>query len=154
MTASPYWRIFLKYLAVAVALLAIFGFLEKVIYGFLVIIGVATLKLTFELFGVERRRLQYVAVVLTTFILTTLLFGCVYFLLPTSCFSAPFNRSPTGILDAIYFSFVTMTTLGYGDILPACPASKLVVIFQLIVGIVIVAVGINYVLGRSRKPTS
>lgn len=39
-------------------------------------------------------------------------------------------------LDAVYFSIVTQTTLGYGDIVPRDPMAKLVVIFQELIFII------------------
>lgn len=36
--------------------------------------------------------------------------------------------------DALYFSFVTLTTLGYGDISPAVPVARFLVIMEAVVG--------------------
>ncbi|MFC1971551.1 potassium channel family protein [Chloroflexota bacterium] len=38
-------------------------------------------------------------------------------------------------LDALYFTFVTISTLGYGDIFPTNAASKIFCIFLIIIGI-------------------
>jgi voltage-gated potassium channel Kch len=40
-------------------------------------------------------------------------------------------------LDAIYFSIVTLTTVGYGDLSPTRPESKLLSIFFIINGVVV-----------------
>jgi hypothetical protein len=52
--------------------------------------------------------------------------------------------SPTagvlGIDDLLYFSFVTLTTLGYGDITPVSPAARTAVTLQSIFGQLFVAV--------------
>ena len=45
----------------------------------------------------------------------------------------PFNSS----IDAIYFSYVTITTLGYGDFSPVSDCAKYVVLFQLSSGILL-----------------
>lgn len=40
-------------------------------------------------------------------------------------------------LDAFYFTVITLSTVGYGDIVPTTPAGKLFTIFYVFVGIVI-----------------
>ncbi|MFB0566118.1 MAG: ion channel [Candidatus Aminicenantaceae bacterium] len=45
------------------------------------------------------------------------------------------NPSPLPYFDLLYFSFVTITTLGYGDILPAIWVSKCFIIIELLFGL-------------------
>jgi hypothetical protein len=45
--------------------------------------------------------------------------------------------------DFVYFSFTTLSTLGYGDILPIAPAVRSMVILEVIVGVFFVAVIIS-----------
>lgn len=52
-------------------------------------------------------------------------------------------------LDSIYFSVVTITTLGYGDITPVHSASKLLVITESIIGVLLLAVMIGLVISTS-----
>ena len=47
------------------------------------------------------------------------------------------------IIDSLYFSVVTLTTLGYGDILPLSPLGKIVVSIQTILGVVTVGLFLN-----------
>lgn len=42
-------------------------------------------------------------------------------------------------VDAVYFSVVSLTTVGYGDIVPKTDAGKIFVCFYLLVGIGIIA---------------
>ena len=44
-------------------------------------------------------------------------------------------QSPPGIFDFIYFSFVTITTVGYGDIVPRHSFVRGVVLFQVLIGL-------------------
>lgn len=45
-------------------------------------------------------------------------------------------------LDCLYFSVVTLTTVGYGDIAPSTSAGKLFTIFYIIIGLGII---INFI---------
>lgn len=54
-----------------------------------------------------------------------------------------------GWLDSLYFSVVTLTTIGYGDLSPSTPVSKLFTIFYVFVGIGIVVGFLNAVAKRS-----
>ena len=51
--------------------------------------------------------------------------------------------------DQLYFSFVTLTTLGYGDIVPVSPFAKVVVIFTTLSGVLYLAVFISALIGAS-----
>jgi len=46
-------------------------------------------------------------------------------------------------LDALYFSFITLTTIGFGDFAPQTDAGKIFTIFYIIVGIGIILAFIN-----------
>jgi voltage-gated potassium channel Kch len=50
--------------------------------------------------------------------------------------------------DAMYFSFVTMTTLGYGDITPAIQATRSLSILLSIVGPMYVAIIVALMVGK------
>lgn len=59
-------------------------------------------------------------------------------------------------LDAVYFCVITLTTIGYGDIVPRTDAGKFFTIFYVIVGVGIIATLVNLtvkraVVGRRRK---
>lgn len=49
--------------------------------------------------------------------------------------------------EALYFSFVTLTTLGYGDITPKTPAAKMLVSFEAVVGQLFLAVLVARLVG-------
>ena len=62
----------------------------------------------------------------------------------------PFKSSPglwVNPVDALYFSTVTITTVGYGDLSPERWLGKLLVILEIFVGLILVVVAFQTVLG-------
>jgi voltage-gated potassium channel Kch len=47
------------------------------------------------------------------------------------------------LVDSLYFSVVSLTTVGYGDLTPATDTGKLLVVVYLLIGIGIIAALIN-----------
>ena len=56
----------------------------------------------------------------------------------------PFTSADAGFADALYFSGVTFTTLGYGDITPSGGAARLVAVLEAATGLGFFAVVIGY----------
>jgi hypothetical protein len=75
------------------------------------------------------------ALVLVGLFLITLVVGFagIYYSLE----SEAFLKKLTSSTDALYFSFVTITTLGYGDFHPVLDCAKIVVMCQLVSGILL-----------------
>lgn len=62
------------------------------------------------------------------------------------------NLTEARLGDTNYFSFVTMTTLGYGDIAPVADVARALVVFQTLIGqiyLVVVVARVVSLLGRS-----
>jgi voltage-gated potassium channel Kch len=74
-------------------------------------------------------------------------FGILYFCLFPG---GSFTRSFHSIVEAVYFSVVTISTVGYGDIAPATPWTQITAMYELGVGFLIVA----FVLGSYLATTS
>jgi voltage-gated potassium channel Kch len=53
-----------------------------------------------------------------------------------------------------YFSFVTLTTLGYGDISPVTPIAKVLVILEAVVGMFYIAIIVASLIGAARDKKS
>lgn len=56
------------------------------------------------------------------------------------------------LVDTFYFSVVTITGLGYGDIAPLTPSAKLLSALEVLLGSVIIVLGLGSVIGVSCKP--
>lgn len=72
----------------------------------------------------------------SVYLLLALVWALGYAVLETfqpAAFSAA--HSPLAWDDFVYFSVITLTTLGYGDILPATPAARSLVMLEVIVGV-------------------
>ncbi|MCF7836994.1 potassium channel family protein [Candidatus Gracilibacteria bacterium] len=65
---------------------------------------------------------------------------------PTSMFADYVNRS--GFFDYFYFSTVTFTTLGYGDITPITIAEKLIAGIEVLLGFTMLGIFINLIKRR------
>ncbi len=52
--------------------------------------------------------------------------------------------------NAAYFSFVTLTTLGYGDISPTSPVAQVIVYLEAIAGVFYMAIVVASLVGASQ----
>ena len=71
-------------------------------------------------------------------------------LLQPGAYLVPRELNPDGILnnaDFLYFSFTTLTTLGYGDITPVTSQARSMVILEAVTGVFYLAVLISRLIG-------
>lgn len=66
----------------------------------------------------------------------------------------PDEHSPAIFFDFVYFSFVTIATVGYGDILPLSKVSRILVIAEVIIGIGWITVVFAAITAYLQKPFS
>ena len=52
-------------------------------------------------------------------------------------------------IDSVYFSTITLTTIGYGDIAPQTDIGKLFTVFYVIIGISIIGAFVNAIIRRA-----
>lgn len=57
-------------------------------------------------------------------------------------------------VDSLYFSVITLTTVGYGDLTPSTPESKLFTVVYVITGISLIAACLNEVMKRRARRAS
>jgi voltage-gated potassium channel len=67
-------------------------------------------------------------------------FGTIYYLVPACFFKGESGYDFESILESIYFSGVTITTLGYGDIYPSNFVLQFLTVFQVLVGFSLIVV--------------
>lgn len=70
----------------------------------------------------------------------TMLYTAIETLQPGSFALAATNKDPQLWDDLLYYSFVTLTTLGYGDVLPMSPRVRSLAILEAITGVFYVAI--------------
>lgn len=75
------------------------------------------------------------------YLINIILFTFIY----AFCFEYDFNDSPISFVQSLYFSIVTITTLGYGDITPKLEASSLLLTIaaQVVLGVVFIGLFLN-----------
>ncbi len=74
-------------------------------------------------------------------------FAILYFLLPPQWFAGKLRT----IVDAFYLSGVTITTVGYGDITPSHEWSKLLVLYEVWIGLVLIVVTFGTYIGQVQR---
>jgi voltage-gated potassium channel len=55
------------------------------------------------------------------------------------------------VIDALYFTVVTLTTIGYGDLHPTTDVSKIFTIFFILAGVSFILGFLNFIIGRTVK---
>ena len=92
---------------------------------------------------------EVIAAALIIFLLVALVWTFVYAVLDAvypGSFS--FGTKPgSDIYHFVYFSFVTLTTLGYGDIVPLTERARALVIMEAVVGQIYLVVGVAWLVG-------
>ncbi len=79
---------------------------------------------------------------LASFIMAGLAFAVVYGVIESrlpGAFVAP-GLEPAAFPDLVYFSFVTLLTIGFGDVTPVAPLARAVVLFEGLFGVVFTTV--------------
>lgn len=87
---------------------------------------------------------ERIKLALKSYIELILDFGALFYLLPSCWFKGTF----TNLIDSIYFSGVTITTLGYGDISSVHMIPKLLSVYEVLCGFTLIVVSFAIYTGR------
>jgi voltage-gated potassium channel len=112
--------------------------------------------LLFEEFFQETARLLLPAFAFFTFYsLVVIIFGCIYRILDRFTVAPQFTvgGAPHEIsfADALYFSIITVSTVGYGDVAPLGETVRVIVAIQILVGVVLLLFGFSEILVYTRE---
>ena len=84
---------------------------------------------------------------LSTYLLAGLFFGQIYWSIESMRPGSLVGPDPISELSAVYYSFVTLATLGYGDIVPRTDIARGVAVFEVIGGQLFLAVMVARLIG-------
>lgn len=132
-----------------------FYFLSFINIILLIACHVIILKYVFADFLRRRRKVvpKDVVVVITTYITIAISFGLLYTVLSLFSSEQVFNGITQDLpqiefyFKHIYFSFITITTVGYGDVYPLTMLAQFLVVVEIITGIVLTNVILGLVIG-------
>ena len=98
--------------------------------------------------------LQFFAVVMAGYLMINLLFALLYFALgPGQLKGADAASEMDRFLNDFFFSTHTLTTVGYGNIVPATIAANVVTALEAITGLMLIALGTGLLFGRFSRPS-
>jgi voltage-gated potassium channel len=102
----------------------------------------ATWKMLTGIVSSERVTANVLAGALATYIMAGLAFAVVYGVIAVRRPDAFLTSSaaPASFPDLVYFSFVTLLTIGFGDVAPAAPSARAVVLVEGLFGVVFTTV--------------
>jgi voltage-gated potassium channel Kch len=98
---------------------------------------------------------EHLYAALSTYLLGGIFFGVLYHVVSnvwTGSFSAAGTAGGLGLFDGIYFSFVTLATLGYGDVVPVNEVARGLAVIEAIAGQLFLAVMIARLVGSYVQP--
>ncbi|MET0647750.1 MAG: potassium channel family protein [Pyrinomonadaceae bacterium] len=79
-------------------------------------------------------------------VLLTLAFALVYYPQIPGGFTYGVEHPEPGWVDAVYFSGVTLTTVGYGDLMPRTAPLRFLALFEAASGLIVITLAITYIL--------
>lgn len=115
--------------------------------GSFVVLGLGAAALIRRIFEHERITFQLVVAALAAYLEVALMFAFIYGGLAEVSDGTFFAQSDVPATSVLYFSVVTMTTLGYGDITPSSDLAQALAMIQTLFGQVFLVVLVAYLVG-------
>lgn len=132
-----------------------FYFLSFINVLLLITSHIMLLKYVFTDFFKRKRQIvpNDITIIITTYITLAISFGLVYTIISFFSDDITFNNIPKTLGEFefyfrhIYFSFITITTIGYGDIYPLTTFGQFLVTIEVITGMILTNVILGLVIG-------
>jgi hypothetical protein len=115
--------------------------LPSVLYGLL--LGFVTFTIFGHMFRAEKVDRGLVASAITVYLLLGVIWGAAYltiYIINPGTFEAPGVDPDYASVHFLYYSYVTLTTLGYGDITPVSPTARILSVTEAITGVLYTAI--------------
>jgi voltage-gated potassium channel len=91
----------------------------------------------------------------TYYTFVIVVFACLYRIvdmaIPENHFSVLGELRPISFLESLYFSIITLSTVGYGDLLPASHLVRAIAAAQIVIGVWLIIFGFSEVLRYARE---
>lgn len=151
----PIVDIFLELSEIDKELKYFFYFLSFINVLLLITSHIMLLKYVFTDFFKRKRQIvpNDITIIITTYITLAISFGLVYTIISFFSDDIAFNNIPKTLEEFefyfrhIYFSFITITTIGYGDIYPLTTIGQFLVMIKVITGMILTNVILGLVIG-------
>lgn len=151
----PIVDIFLELSEIDKELKYFFYFLSFINVLLLITSHIMLLKYVFTDFFKKKRQIvpNDITIIITTYITLAISFGLVYTIISFFSDDIAFNNIPKTLEEFefyfrhIYFSFITITTIGYGDIYPLTTIGQFLVMIEVITGMILTNVILGLVIG-------
>ena len=142
--------------AIVCALIAIFTelsvFTNLMLIAAIIFFVVGTIDSVYQVFMVRKgvnfnKILGAICIYIFLALIWSIFYQLLEDLIPGSFNGLSAGLKHTHFNDLVYYSLVTITTLGYGDITPATPLAKALVIIEVIVGVFYIAILVAALVG-------
>lgn len=113
--------------------------------------------IVFEEFFAHAARLAKPAFAFFTwYSLLTIVYGCVYTIISAHSVTPHFvvhgDNRPITFAEGLYLSVVTLSTVGYGDVVAASPAARVLIASEIFAGVLLLLFGVEAILRSNREP--